>query len=185
MQTVYILLFSTLLFTSCSENLDRIPTRQEKISGRLSNVPLYQAAVPASWEPIKPTNNISDTKEPLAGWKKDNLLLLFHNFSPELKIAPAQQVERWKKQLGEGTEIEVSLTAHGGFGGLRLIGFNEQKSVIAYAFQMNETLRKKLESREAGADWTVKVTGDKASLNANLVEIEEFVNSIELIEPIR
>ncbi len=184
-------LFAILLFlpilTSCNGENEEYPSTHEiTINGRLSLQPLYRADLPDDWTEGKTTKNISDTREPIASWDKGGIHIVLHNFSPETKITPAQQTSRWKSQWKNGAIEEVQV-AHGGFGGLKFIAFNNDAGVIAYAFSLYNGHVQKLNSKglkEESADWTLKATGSKEDLIAIENELDRFVNSLELIQPI-
>lgn len=181
-----VMILTGVYLVACGANDEIHPSiKKSTISGRLSIQPLYQVEVPATWIKLNDSDRRLDTREPIASWKIASLLVQFHNFDPALRIHPMQQIERWKNQAGSNAIIEVELTAHGGFGGYKLRAYQGDQGTIAYAFQLNETLHKKLNGKEEGADWTVKVTGTKKDLELYANEIEAFVNSLELIEPIR
>lgn len=171
----------------CACSTDETPSAPEQLSGRAGSF-LYHAAVPDSWIRQPESASILDTREPLASWKSGDVLIVFHNFPGEARIAPQQQVDRWKKQLQPLDFEEVTKVAHGGFGGLRLEAYSQDKGVIAYAYQINDTHYQKLtrsQRLEERSDWTIKATGSKHSLTDVANELHQFVESLELIEPIR
>lgn len=179
-----IYLFLIFLF-ACSTEED--PLIQEQLRGRTGTF-LYHAAVPDHWIRQPDTASLLDTREPVAAWKNGEILIVFHNFPGDTRIAPEQQVDRWKKQLQPLDYQEVTKVAHGGFGGLRFEGYHQDRGVIAYAYTMNDTHYQKLTRSnrlEERSDWTVKATGTKQDLTDAASELHQFVESLELIEPIR
>lgn len=177
-------LSAVFLLSGCSpeESQNTMPFHQ--MAGRLSSDPLYQTQVPEDWVLQPESADRKDTRNPLATWKKGNVIITFHNFSPDLAIPPGAQVQRWKNQLKDAIEEETTPTAHGGFGGFRWEAYSSDQGVIAYAMQMNNTLKQKLRS-EGRADWTLKAVGPPTEIQSLADEIDAVANQLELIEPIR
>lgn len=186
---MYALIFLLLLLPSCSsDEAQKFPAHPIEIQGRASSIPLYKAEVPSDWLALPESKNLEDSREALASWKTGECLIYFHNFPGELRIDPLQQIERWKKQMGPLDSEEVVIVSHGGFGGFLLEAYSKDKGVIAYAFKMNDGHYQKLtrqNRKEERADWTIKATGPKACLEELKPALDHFVESLELIEPIR
>lgn len=177
-------LTGVLLLSGCSTEDTQIAPPHQRIAGRLASDPLYQAQVPEDWTLQLDSSDRKDTRNALVTWKKGNVIITFHNFSPDLAIPPGAQVQRWKNQMKAMIEEETTPTAHGGFGGFRWEAYAADQGVIAYAMQMNNTLKQKLRS-EGRADWTLKAVGPPAEIQSMADEIDAVANQLELIEPIR
>lgn len=174
-----------IFLTACSTEESSLTS--EQIRGREGKF-LYQATIPEHWIRQPDSLSLKDTREPVASWKAHDVLIVFHNFPGDTQIAPEQQVIRWKKQLQPLDYEEVEKVSHGGFGGLRLEAYSRDKGMIAYAFSMNSSLYQKLTRKqqfEERSDWTVKATGTKEALTDEAESLHRFVESLELIEPIR
>lgn len=179
-------LFVTILIlcTACSSDEPVAPSTLFSIQGRRSTEALYQTQVPEGWTLQPDTADRADTRNPLASWKIGSVVVTFHNFSPEMDIPPGAQIQRWKNQMKNTIEEQTLPTAHGGFGGFRWEAYSNDRGVIAYAMQMNQTLKQKLRS-EGRADWTLKAVGPADEIQALADEIDALANRLELIEPIR
>lgn len=177
-------LSAVLMLSSCSNNEPHASHPIHSIAGRLSLNLLYQTQVPENWILQQESDDKKDTRVPLAAWKKGSVVITFHNFSPELAIPPGAQVQRWKNQLKGIIEEETTSTAHGGFGGFRWEAYSPDQGVIAYAMQMNNTLKQKLRS-EGRADWTLKAVGPPEEIQDLADEIDLIASHLELIESIR
>jgi hypothetical protein len=180
---IRLFLMLLLLLTACSME-EPSASFMHRIKGRLSKEDLYQTQVPEDWKLQPDSADRNDTRNPLASWKKGSVVITFHNFSPDMAIPPGAQVQRWKNQMKNAVEEETLPTAHGGFGGFRWEAYGNDQGVIAYAMQMNQTLKQKLRS-EGRADWTLKAVGPSDELEAMRDEIDAVANRLELIEPIR
>lgn len=173
-----------VLLTACSVDEPSSSSSTHLMKGRHSKEDLYRTQVPEDWNLQPESADLQDTRNPLASWKKGAVLITFHNFSPEMAIPPGAQVQRWRNQMKNAFDEEILPTAHGGFGGFRWEAYSAEQGVIAYAMQMNHTLKQKLRS-EGRADWTLKAVGPSDEIRAMADEIDAVANQLELIEPIR
>lgn len=124
------------------------------------------------------------------------MIVTFHTFpsdSLDKRIPPTAQIERWKKQLN-GKESEITPYTRCGFGGFRIVCF-EEKGMIGYAMQLTPPLfqamlypHSKLEDvyfTEMRSDYTVKAVGSGKALENEAVNIDSFVKSLKWIYPLR
>jgi hypothetical protein len=181
-----LIIFLLAILSSCSSE----DTHSDLVllRGRESARPIYRAEPPPHWTALPESASIKDSREPIASWKSGEVLIVFHNFPGDIKIDPMQQVARWKKQITSIEHEELFRVSHGGFGGVSFEAYNQDKGMIAFAFKLNDLLYQKLTQQnkvEERADWTLKATGPKDALREIEPELTRFVDSIELIEPIR
>ncbi len=73
--------------------------------------------------------------------------------------------------------------AHGGFGGLKFTAFSNDSGVIAYAFFPLRRPRTKIEWPGSHSGLDPQSTGPKEELIALEGELNQFANSLELIQP--
>lgn len=147
-----------------------LSAREEILVGR-SGTPLYRIEVPEHWQTISiiPTQ---DSMLPIAEFKDGTIKIVIHNF-PGMRIPPAAQVDRWKRQaLARYTEPQ----SFSGFQGL----LYENENTLAWAMEWGATRR---EDKECFSDMTIKVTcPEKAHLEERREAIHQAVKSFELIE---
>lgn len=151
------------------------------INGRVENKPIYQVEVPIDWEPLPLEGDITDTRNPIASYKIGNIRLTFHNFPTskiEERIPPMAQITRWQNQ-GFNEKVEITKTAHGGFGGYKIEGLG----LLGYAMQLTSTLYP-FASQDQAADYTIKAVGPPMEILEKQNQIENFALSLELIEPL-
>lgn len=181
------------LWMGCqSEPLPQVET--VFIKGRFSSAPIYQVKVPLDWAITYPksSQDLKDTTLPLLTLQIDGqITITFHNFPSqriEERILPEAQVARWKKQI-QIKQSDLSSYSIEGFGGFRLeasgIRDGKEEAVIAYAMQLTPQLYKLIDSIDKRSDWTVKAIGKPSAILTYRQKIDEFVESLEWVDPVR
>lgn len=152
----------------------------------------YRAWVPSSWvDRVRYSkDHLEDTTLPTLSLEWDDVSVVFHPFPTaykEQRIPPEAQIARWQRQTGEEGFVEpISI---GGFYGYRFEAGNE-KAVLAFALALRgehyQALTGSFLPREEHlrSEYTVKAVGSKRALELLKSDIEGFVESIHLINPI-
>lgn len=189
--TFFLLLCSFWLFSCSTQKEARIPW--QTIQGRDRSVtrPLYRARAPLDWGRADPSDqdNLSDTTLPIATFyihEETPIRVTVHNFpytDKKERIPPQAQVARWKRQQ---KATSITPVAHGGFYGL----FFESDEALAWSMKIGEPYEQLFETRLTAtpftralrADYTIKATGNKETLEKHRDALIAFARSFEWVE---
>ena len=194
-----------LLFTSCQQDNKNNPSvHMQEIAGR-DHTPIYRIRTPDSWikrDPL-PNESLLDTTKAISEFiireSGETIRITIHNFPSqtiEERIAPQQQVARWKKQF-ETLFTSSSSTiqqAFSGYNGLLFEGTGimngQQIMVLGWALQLplehyQTILHSSLQEKDSmRSDVTIKAVGPLSLMQKHKEAIIAAARSFELIEEI-